>query len=129
MGWGERDGKRYRECMAEIVGVLKKYDMAGAVHIVDKDRAMFRYHFPTWGVVSLEEGAGKTGIRFRSKREDFPSREAQKEAVELSTHIIFQLRDLSAMTFAQMNKVAGMLQEHFHVEHKSMADFDPEHNQ
>jgi hypothetical protein len=40
MGWGERQDKRYRECMAEIIGVLKKHDMAGAVHIVSKERSM-----------------------------------------------------------------------------------------
>lgn len=28
--------KRYRDCMSEIIGVLKKYDMAGAVTVVSK---------------------------------------------------------------------------------------------
>jgi hypothetical protein len=126
MGWAERagrmDDKRYRECMAEIVGVLRKYDMAAAVHLVSKERAMFRNHFPTWSVITLEEA----GIRFRSKREDFPSLEAQKQAVELSAHIVLQLRDLAALTFGQMDKIAKMLEERFDVEHEGGKDFDPE---
>lgn len=45
--------KPYRDCMAEIIGVLKKYDMAGAVTVVSKERAMFKYHFPQWTAVLL----------------------------------------------------------------------------
>ena len=99
------EDKRYRECVAEIVGVLKKYDMAGAITVVSKDRAMFKYHFPTWSVIQL----GEDHIRFRAKREDFPSKEAQHTAVELSTHIIMQMRDIAANTFAMMESIAGQL--------------------
>lgn len=118
------DDKRYRECVAEIVGVLQKYDMAGAVHIVCKERAMWRYHFPTWGVIKVND----IGIRFHSKREDFPSLEAQRQAVELSAHIVFQLRDMAALTFGQMDKIAKMIEERFDVEHRGGVDFDPEHS-
>jgi len=31
--------KAYRECMAEIIGVLKKYDMAGAITVVCRFRS------------------------------------------------------------------------------------------
>lgn len=69
-------GKPYRDCMAEIIGVLKKYDMAGAVTVVSKERAMFKYHFPKWTVVEL----GETSVRLRSKLADFPSIDAQRQA-------------------------------------------------
>jgi hypothetical protein len=126
MGWGERQDKPYRDCMAELIGVLKKYDMAGAMLIVSKERSMWKYHFPTWGVVSLVESGSQLGIQFKSKREDFPSLEAQKEAVTLSTHVIYQLRDLGALTFKSMDGVCGMLEQHFEIEHKGGQDFDPE---
>lgn len=114
--------KRYRECMAEIIGVLKKYDMAGAITVVDKERAMFKYHFPTWSVITL----GADHIRFRAKREDFPSAEAQKEAVELSAHIIMQMRDIAANTFTLTEHIGRQLREKVGMEHTPGVDFDPE---
>jgi hypothetical protein len=32
------ESKRYRDCMAEINAVLQRYDMAGAVTVVDKNQ-------------------------------------------------------------------------------------------
>jgi hypothetical protein len=116
--------KRYRECVAEIAGVLKKYDMAGAITVVDKHRAMFRYHFPTWSCVQFER---PNQIRFRSKREDFPSKEAQHQATELSVHIIMQMRDIAAQTFALCEDIKGKLDKHMEIEHHPFAEFDPEH--
>ncbi len=119
------DDKRYRECMAEIVGVLQKYDMAGAITVVDKKRSMFKYFFPTWSCIIL----GEDQIRFRSKREDYPSTDAQHESVELSAHIIMQMRDVAAQTFGVMEKIGAMLEQRFDLTHKPFADFDPELNQ
>lgn len=124
--------KRYRECMAEIIGVLKKYDMAGAITVVDKERCMFKYHFPTWSVITLIPGLPGLGndqdggIRFRSKREDFPSLEAQKQATELSAHIIMQMRDVAANTFAMTEHIGEQLRTKLGMVHVPNADFDPE---
>lgn len=114
--------KPYRECVAEIVGVLKKYDMAGAVTVVSKERAMFKYHFPTWSCIIL----GEDQLRFRAKRSEYPSVEEQHEAVELSTHIVLQMRDIAAQTFEVMETIHKALAEKFDIEHVSGADFDPE---
>jgi hypothetical protein len=116
------DDKTYRDCMAEIVGVLKKYDMAGALTVVSKERAMFKYHFPTWSCIVL----GDDSLRFRSKRADYPSAEAQRVATELSAHIIMQMRDIAAQTLAMMTQIAGALEEKLGVEHEPYKDFDPE---
>lgn len=116
------DDKRYRECMAGIMAVLKRYDMAGAVTVVSKERAMFKYHFPTWSVITL----GQDHIRFRSKREDFPSAEAQRQATELSAHIVMRMRDVAANTFAMMEHIGGQLRDKVGMEHTPRADFDPE---
>src|SRR5205823_5341105 len=114
--------KRYRECVAEIIGVLKKYDMAGAITVVDKERAMFEYHFPSWSVLSL----GEDHIRFRSKAEDFPSKEAQHEAHTLSAHIVMQMRDIAVNTVGLMEKMGSLLRDKLGMEHTPNADFDPE---
>lgn len=114
--------KRYRECMAEMIGVLKKYDMAGAVTVVDKERCMFKYHFPTWSVITL----AVDHVRLRAKREDFPSAEAQRRAVELSAHIIMQMRDIAANTFAMAEHIGKQLTEKVGMVHTPNVDFDPE---
>jgi hypothetical protein len=116
------EDKRYRECMAEITHVLRKFDMAGAVTVVAKDRAMFKCTFPTWSCIRVTE----TEVRFKAKREDYPSKEAQQETVELSVHIIMQMRDIAARTFAFCEQIHQKLGEHFEIEHKPFHDFDPE---
>ena len=65
-------------------------------------------------------------VRFKAKREDFPSREAQKEAVELSAHIVMQMRDTAANTFGLMESLGKQLEEQVGMEHTPHADFDPE---
>jgi hypothetical protein len=116
------DDKSYRECVAEIVGVLQKYDMASAITVVAKNRAMFKYFFPTWSCITL----GPDGIRFKALRKDYPSLEAQHAAVELSAHIILQMADIAENTLGVMRAIAGSLRQRFEVDHHPHADFDPE---
>ena len=122
--FSERMGntKRYRDCRSEIIGVLKRYDMAGAVTVVDKERCMFKYHFPTWSVATVEP----SGVRLRSKREDFPTKEAQRQASELTAHCIMQMRDTAANTFALTRELEKIMVEKWGMEHKPHADYDPE---
>jgi hypothetical protein len=120
----------HRECVAEIMGVLKKYDMAGAITVISKERAAFRYHFPTWSVVKLQEVPdGGLGVRIKSKATDFPSREAQHKANELSAHIVYQMRDIATNTYGMCTAVAEKMDEHWNVTHVSHSDFDPERSQ
>ena len=122
--------KRYWECMAEVIGVLKKYDMAGAVTVISKERAAFKYHFPTWSVAQLhEDTGGGVGVRLRSKASDFPNREAQHKANELTAHIVYQMRDIAANTVGVCDTIAAKMNEVWSVEHVSHADFDPERSQ
>jgi hypothetical protein len=114
--------KKYWECVLEIEAVLKKHDMAGAITVISKERAAFKYHFPTWSCIILSE----TELRFRSKREDYPSREAQHQAAELSTHIILQMRDIAAQTFTMCEAIEKGLREKFEIEHTPFKNFDPE---
>lgn len=117
-------GKRYRDCMAEIMGVLKKYDMAGAITVVDKERCMFKYHFPTWSVATVD----LKGVRLKSKREDFPSIEAQREASELTAHCIMQIQDTAVNTLNMTTVMASHMREKWGMEHVPNADYDPEYD-
>lgn len=116
------DEKRYRECMAALMAVAKRYDMAVAFTVVDKKRCMFKYHFPTWSVIKMEPMA----IRFRSNREDFKTTEDQRIACELSAHIVMQMRDIAANTFAMMEHIGKQLEDKLGMEHTPGVDFDPE---
>ena len=120
----------HRECIAEIMGVLKKHDMAGAITVISKERAAFRYHFPTWSVVKLQEAPdGGLAVRIKSKAADFPSRAAQNTANELSAHIVYQMRDIATNTYGMCTMVAEKMNEQWDVTHVSGSDFDPERSQ
>ena len=116
--------KRYRECMAEIIGVLKKHDMAGAITVVDKERCMFKYHFPTWTCVEL----GETSVRLRMKAAEHPSKEIVREICNLTAHVIMQMRDTAANTFKLTEHLGELMREKWGMEHTPHADFDPERN-
>lgn len=118
----EADGLRYRECMAEVAAVLKKYDMAGAITLVSKERCMFKYFFPTWSVITLTQDA----IRFKAKRGEFPSLNAQRIAVELSAHIVMQMHDAGRNTVGLMGQLGKTLQDQLGMEHVGGKDFNPE---
>ena len=102
-----QDDKKYRECMAEIIGVLKRYDMAGAVTVVSKERAMFKYHFPTWTCVEL----GETSVRLRLKSSEFPSKQAARECSELTAHTIMQMGDCAANTMGLVKHLSEIMRD------------------
>lgn len=114
--------KRYRDCMSEIIGVLKKYDMAGAITVCDKERVMFKYHFPKWTAVEL----GETSIRLRLKSSEFESKEAAKRCAELTAHVIMQMGDCAANTIAMVKHLADIMRDKWGMEHEGGKDFDPE---
>lgn len=113
--------KRYRDCMAEIVAVLNKYDMGGHVVVVDKGRTMFRFEWPQWTVLKPEEG----GVRIHTKREDYPSHEAQRQACELTAHCVASMRDCLADSFEITHRLFKTLDEAWGIQHERGA-FDPE---
>lgn len=115
-----------RDAMAEIIGVLKKYDLAGAVTIVSKERAAFKYHFPTWSAAQICEASAGISIRLSPKREDYVSREEQRKVAELTAHIIYQMRDVAVNTVGVCGAVAETMEKAWDVKHTPRADFDPE---
>ena len=59
------------------------------------------------GAVSFTDG----GIRIRAARAEFPSREAHRQAVELTAHLILQLRDIGYQFYREMAALADLLAE------------------
>jgi hypothetical protein len=114
--------KRYRDCMAEIIGVLKKYDMAGAITVADKERCMFKYYFPTWTCVEL----GETSVRLRLKSAEFASKEAARKCAELTAHVIMSMGDCAANTIGLVKHLSEIMRDKWGMEHEGGKDFDPE---
>lgn len=117
--------KRYRECVAEIIGVLKRYDMAGAVTVVDRERSMFKYHFPTWTCVEL----GEDYVRLRMKAAEHPSKDVVREICTLTAHVIMQMRDVAQNTVGLTEHLGKLMRERWGMEHTPGVDFDPERSQ
>ena len=108
--------------MAEIIGVLKRYDMAGAVTVVDKERSMFRYHFPTWTCVEL----GEDHVRLRMKAAEHPSKQVVHEICTNTAHVIMQMRDIAVNTVGITEYLGKAMREKWGMEHTPNVDFDPE---
>ncbi len=109
---------RLKDAMAEIAALLQRYDIGASVHLVSQTHSEYCYHFPTWSVAQFaQEEPGRWGIRVRSKKEDFPSREAQHQANEVTAHLLCQLRDLGAQDLVQIEQVLEMVEKHWQIRH------------
>lgn len=115
-----------KKAMKEIEKILIKHDIAGDVFLCSKTHAENRlFPSPSWSLLFFEknEQGIPVHLRFRSKKENFASKDAQKEATEKTCHIVFQLRDFAAREFMFFDKLADGIQEKIHVDHKSMKGY------
>lgn len=75
------------EARKEIVAILQKRDLMGAVTISGKTRSGFFCEIsPTWSCAKMEETPQGPAIRIKSKREDYASLAEQKQHVELTVN-------------------------------------------
>ena len=104
------------------MGVLKKYDMAGAVTIVSKERCMFKYYFPKWTCVDL----GETSVRLRLKSSEFADKAEARKCAELTAHTIMQMGDCASNTIGLVKHLSEIMRDKWGMEHEGGKDFDPE---
>ena len=99
---------KLREAAEEFKALCTKYDCAGVVLFVSPTHSEFVNHVgPSWSVVKFEL---PNGLRFRSKREDFPSKEAQRFATESTAHMLTSIVEWSRVLNASMTSVIKQLQ-------------------
>lgn len=104
----------------EIEEILMKHDIAGVVLLTSKTHSEFLMHLdPTWSVCTFEKITGGRVLRFKAKRADFPSKEAQGVAISDSIGIIMGLRDAAQRVVGDMTSVAEMLAKHVDFNHIS----------
>jgi len=102
--------------VGEIKAILGRYDIAGIVAISSKDGTEFLQELsPSW---SCSKIIGDE-LRFKAKREDYPSMEAQKEAVTSTTGMIMGFLNVADRLKEDLERVVEMLGKHFDICHVS----------
>jgi hypothetical protein len=104
----------------EIKEILKKYDAQGTMLLVSPSHAEFLFHVDTsWSVLKVEVDAADPEhyqlIRFRSKREDFPSKEAQIAAVTATVHGITSTLQFGRLVQQRMQELLDELGKHMKI--------------
>lgn len=105
--------QKLRDAAEEFKALCQKYDCAGVVLLVSPTNAEFVNHVnPSWSVLSME---GVDRIRFRSKREDWPTKEAQDAATNASVHMLTSIVEWSRQTNTAMRGVIDQLRPHMRI--------------
>jgi len=112
-----------KEAMEKIKAILDEYQIGGSITLASRSHSEFLYHFPEWSVAQFNKS--KDGIDFRSKAEDFESKEQQDQDTEASVHLLCAIRDISAQTFGNFDNVLQDLGKHMDISHKPFSGFTP----
>lgn len=112
--------------MAEIFGILQKHDIGAAITLVSTTHAEFRFREdPSWSCAKIEDS---NTVRFRARRADFKTAEQQFETIELTVHLLAQVRDIAANTFGAFDEMFRRLDKILKIEHQSFSGFE-RHNE
>lgn len=96
-----------RKAAEEFKVICAKYDCAGAVLFVSPTHAEFvNVIEASWSVASIQ---GDGNIRFRSKREDFPSKERQDYCTGATAHVFTSMIEWSRTFNEAMTSVIQQL--------------------
>ena|ERR1019366_5398676 len=114
--------QKLKEAAAEIASILKKHDIAGHVILVSKTHAEFMFKLdPTWSAIRREGDH----IRIKAVKAELGSNKVVKEKMELTAHILCQVKDLTAQGFGVADRIIAELEKNFKIEHKSFSGFEP----
>lgn len=106
-----------RDAAEDFKSICREYDCMGIVLFVSPRHAEFVNHIsPSW---SLMRHDGNESIRFRSKREDFGSKEEQDLATLATTHGVCSIVEWSRITFEAWQGVLTQLREHMTILHRT----------
>lgn len=116
---------KLKEAISEIVAICQKYDVAGFISLASKTHCEFRNQLPTWSPVFFEG----ENLRFRAKRVDYATKEEHAKAVERGAWIVKNMKDMSALSFNNFDRIDKMMSQVIDVEHKSFHGFKPHREQ
>lgn len=107
---------KLKEAIEEIKATLRKYDAMGAVILVSPSHSEYLNHIQaSWSAMSFEEKDGSQGIRFKSKRADYPSKEAQEFATSSSCHALTTIVEWTRKTHDAYRSVLKQLNKHMTI--------------
>jgi hypothetical protein len=108
---------KLKEAMEEIKPILKKYDCMGALFLVSPTHAEYLYHLDaSWSVIKFEyPRPDQVGFRIRSKKEDFPSKEAQHFATESTVHFLTSCLQFGRKLQHEMGELVTLLGKHMKI--------------
>ena len=86
----------------EIVALLEKHKIAGAISLASSTHAGFRLHFPDWSCVTLH---GPHGVFVKAKGE------ADTERLGASLHMLFSLTELTQLHSVQLTTISQRVSE------------------
>lgn len=120
--------EKLKDAMAEIRGICKKYDIAGYISLVSTTHAEFGLEItPSWSAAYWEDkNEGK--LRFRVKQKEV-GKEKAKQLIELTCHMIYQIRDLCAQGFQFAENMTKLIEQQVTVEHQAFSGFEPHKEQ
>jgi hypothetical protein len=108
--------QKLRAAMEEIKPILKKYDCMASVVLASPTNSEFIFQPSTsWSVCRWEGEPAEGKLRFRSKREDFATKEEQDFATTATVYGIESIRWLSLKHHNQMGQLIEMLREHMSI--------------
>ena len=118
-----------KKAIMEIEAVMRRYDIGGAISLTSKTHGEYLLILdPTWSVITQARTSDGFQVRIRSLQKEFESKEAQRKANELTSHLIFSQRDVAALTLAQLGKIEDILKSKWVIDHKVVELEKTEHN-
>lgn len=104
---------KLREAAEEFKRLCERYDIAGVVLFISPTHSEFVSKIDTgWSVAKFES---PTGLRFRSKAEDFKSKEEQHRCTEATVHMLTSIVEWSRQLNQSMTSVLQQLSRHMRI--------------
>jgi len=89
---------RTQEALNMILLIMREYDLAGAVCVVNEHEMGFGYQiYTTWNIVIEDSSVEPLGFRFRVKEAE-QGRERAEQLVLGTGHMLHQIKDFGAQT-------------------------------
>ena len=114
-----------RACKHEVAAVLKKYNVAGHVILVDGEgMGEFGQYIDNetndWSVIRFIKDGNAVHLKLYAK--------SNKENTNKTVNALFSLKDILAMLFQQTDAMINMIIKHFNVEVTGEGEFFSEDN-
>jgi hypothetical protein len=103
----------------EIIEVLKKHDLMGAVMICGKERSGFFHEVsPSWSCATVQDKPdGSVEVRIKAKREDFKSLDEQRDVVSKTIGGFMGLLHVHKFVGQNLSSLLNMISNKFEIKH------------